>query len=87
MTSARGAAVTWIKDSNFSGPVKKLPIGGRFLDFARGKSWQRARLQEAQLREAGASFRNEVVEGRGGRQTLLEDPAGNPIELFEPARD
>ena len=32
----------------------------------------------------GASFRNEVVSGKGGRQVLLEDPAGNPVELFEP---
>ena len=37
------------------------------------------------LRAAGASFRNDVVEGRGGSQILLEDPSGNPIELFEPA--
>ncbi|MBB4931127.1 catechol 2,3-dioxygenase-like lactoylglutathione lyase family enzyme [Lipingzhangella halophila] len=38
------------------------------------------------LREAGARFRNEIVEGRGGKQILLEDPAGNPVELFEPKR-
>jgi catechol 2,3-dioxygenase-like lactoylglutathione lyase family enzyme len=37
------------------------------------------------LREAGASFRNDIVTGRGGSQILLEDPAGNPIELFQPA--
>jgi catechol 2,3-dioxygenase-like lactoylglutathione lyase family enzyme len=36
------------------------------------------------LRQAGARFRNEIVTGFGGRQILLEDPAGNPIELFEP---
>jgi catechol 2,3-dioxygenase-like lactoylglutathione lyase family enzyme len=36
------------------------------------------------LREAGARFRNEIVDGVGGRQILLEDPSGNPIELFEP---
>lgn len=36
------------------------------------------------LREAGARFRNEIVTGVGGRQILLEDPSGNPIELFEP---
>jgi len=35
------------------------------------------------LREAGASFRNEIVTGRGGKQILLQDPAGNLIELFE----
>lgn len=38
------------------------------------------------LRDAGARFRNEIVAGRGGKQILLEDPAGNAIELFEPAR-
>jgi catechol 2,3-dioxygenase-like lactoylglutathione lyase family enzyme len=38
------------------------------------------------LRDAGAQFRNEIVTGKGGKQILLEDPAGNPIELFEPAR-
>ena len=36
------------------------------------------------LRAAGAHFRNELVEGRGGNQILLEDPSGNPVELFEP---
>lgn len=37
------------------------------------------------LREAGATFRGVVAEGAGGRQILLEDPSGNPVELFEPA--
>ena len=36
------------------------------------------------LRQAGARFRNDIVTGVGGKQILLEDPAGNPIELFEP---
>ena len=36
------------------------------------------------LRDAGLRFRGEIVEGRGGRQILLDDPSGNPIELFEP---
>jgi catechol 2,3-dioxygenase-like lactoylglutathione lyase family enzyme len=35
------------------------------------------------LRKAGAHFRNEIVEGIGARQILLDDPSGNPIELFE----
>ena len=39
----------------------------------------------ARLKTAGASFRNEIVTGPGGRQILLEDPSGNPIELFQPA--
>jgi catechol 2,3-dioxygenase-like lactoylglutathione lyase family enzyme len=38
----------------------------------------------AELREAGAHFRNDIVDGVGGRQILLEDPSGNPVELFEP---
>jgi catechol 2,3-dioxygenase-like lactoylglutathione lyase family enzyme len=38
------------------------------------------------LRAAGAQFRNEVVEGVGGKQILVEDPSGNPVELFEPTR-
>lgn len=38
------------------------------------------------LRGAGVRFRNDVVEGVGGRQVLIEDPAGNPVELFEPTR-
>lgn len=36
------------------------------------------------LHAAGAHFRNDIVSGVGGRQILLEDPSGNPIELFEP---
>jgi catechol 2,3-dioxygenase-like lactoylglutathione lyase family enzyme len=37
----------------------------------------------ARLREAGVHFRNDIVTGVGGRQILLEDPSGNPIELFQ----
>ena len=37
------------------------------------------------LRSAGVAFRNDIVSGPGGQQILLEDPAGNPIELFQPA--
>jgi catechol 2,3-dioxygenase-like lactoylglutathione lyase family enzyme len=38
----------------------------------------------AELREAGAHFRNEIVDGIGGRQILVDDPSGNPVELFQP---
>jgi len=37
------------------------------------------------LRGAGLTFRNDIVTGPGGQQILLDDPAGNPIELFQPA--
>jgi catechol 2,3-dioxygenase-like lactoylglutathione lyase family enzyme len=40
----------------------------------------------ARLRDAGLSFRSDLVSGPGGRQILLADPAGNLVELFEPAR-
>lgn len=39
------------------------------------------------LRTAGAHFRNEIVTGVGGRQILVDDPSGNPIELFQPTRE
>jgi catechol 2,3-dioxygenase-like lactoylglutathione lyase family enzyme len=39
----------------------------------------------ARLRDGGARFRNDIIEGPGGRQVLLQDPAGNVIELFQPA--
>jgi catechol 2,3-dioxygenase-like lactoylglutathione lyase family enzyme len=55
--------------------------------------WNRIQLEVADLaslvetlREAGAHFRNDIVIGNGGKQILLDDPSGNPIELFEPHR-
>ena len=52
--------------------------------------WNRIQLEVTdlaglveRLKERGASFRNEIVSGQGGKQILLNDPAGNPIELFE----
>jgi catechol 2,3-dioxygenase-like lactoylglutathione lyase family enzyme len=38
-----------------------------------------------ELRQAGVHFRNDIVEGVGGKQILIDDPSGNPVELFEPA--
>ncbi len=37
------------------------------------------------LRGAGVGFRNDIVSGPGGRQILVDDPSGNPIEIFQPA--
>ncbi len=37
------------------------------------------------LRTEGATFRNEIIEGPGGKQILLQDPSGNVVELFQPA--
>ena len=38
----------------------------------------------ASLRDHGAHFRNEIITGVGGKQILVDDPAGNPVELFQP---
>jgi catechol 2,3-dioxygenase-like lactoylglutathione lyase family enzyme len=53
--------------------------------------WNRIQLEVqdlasrvATLTTAGCRFRSEIVTGNGGRQILVEDPSGNPIELFEP---
>jgi catechol 2,3-dioxygenase-like lactoylglutathione lyase family enzyme len=53
--------------------------------------WNRIQLEvediEAtvkKLKNSGARFRNEIVTGNGGKQILIEDPSGNPIELFQP---
>lgn len=40
----------------------------------------------AELRAAGVSFRNEIINGMGGRQILADDPSGNPVGLFQPHR-
>jgi catechol 2,3-dioxygenase-like lactoylglutathione lyase family enzyme len=54
--------------------------------------WNRIQLEVAdlaaevdRLRAAGVRFRGDIVVGRGGSQILVDDPAGNPIELFQPA--
>jgi catechol 2,3-dioxygenase-like lactoylglutathione lyase family enzyme len=53
--------------------------------------WNRIRIEVPDLaatvdkmRQAGARFRNEIVQGMGGKQILLQDPSGNLVELFEP---
>jgi catechol 2,3-dioxygenase-like lactoylglutathione lyase family enzyme len=53
--------------------------------------WNRFALEVADLaktvdvlRKSGARFRNDIVTGVGGKQILVEDPSGNPVELFEP---
>jgi catechol 2,3-dioxygenase-like lactoylglutathione lyase family enzyme len=55
--------------------------------------WNRIQLvvedlasEVARLKAAGLRFRNEIVVGPGGSQVLFDDPSGNPIELFQPAR-
>jgi len=63
-------------------PDGTMPEPGGWNRFALEVS-DLAGMVEA-LRDAGVHFRNEIVTGVGGRQILLDDPSGNPVELFEP---
>jgi catechol 2,3-dioxygenase-like lactoylglutathione lyase family enzyme len=71
------------------GAAQAMPDGRR----PEPGGWNRIQLEVedlastvVRLKQAGVRFRNEIVAGMGGQQILLEDPAGNPIELFQPAR-
>jgi catechol 2,3-dioxygenase-like lactoylglutathione lyase family enzyme len=63
-------------------PDGTVPAPGGWNRFAIEVTDLAARVDA--LRKMGAHFRNEIVTGVGGKQILLEDPSGNPIELFEP---
>ena len=60
----------------------RLPEPGGWARFHLEVSDLEAEVER--LRAAGATFRNEIVTGVGGKQILLEDPSGNCVELFEP---
>ncbi len=63
-------------------PDGRRPIPGGWNRFVVEVQDLEARV--AELRARAVVFRNEIVSGPGGKQVLIEDPAGNPIELFEP---
>jgi catechol 2,3-dioxygenase-like lactoylglutathione lyase family enzyme len=63
-------------------PDGTLPRPGGWNRFAIEVSDLSAMV--AELRRHGVRFRNDIVSGVGGRQILLDDPSGNPVELFEP---
>jgi catechol 2,3-dioxygenase-like lactoylglutathione lyase family enzyme len=75
-----------------SGPTSS---GGRTLPDGRRPApggWNRIHLivedltsEVERLRKAGQSFRSDIVTGPGGSQIVLDDPSGNPVELFQPA--
>jgi len=79
-----------------SAPGGANPGGGSTLADGRTPEpggWNRFAVQvddldavASQLRQAGVRFRSEAIEGVGGRQAIIEDPSGNPIELFQPIR-
>lgn len=65
-------------------PDGRLPEPGGWNRFALEVSDLAGMVDR--LRGNGARFRNDIVTGVGGRQILVEDPSGNPVELFEPTR-
>jgi catechol 2,3-dioxygenase-like lactoylglutathione lyase family enzyme len=65
-------------------PDGTLPAPGGWNRFQLEVTDLAATVKE--LRTQGAHFRSEIIAGVGGKQILLEDPSGNPIELFEPTR-
>ncbi|MGN6101709.1 MAG: VOC family protein [Devosia sp.] len=65
-------------------PDGTLPRPGGWNRFA--VEVEDIEAEVARLRAAGVRFRNDIVTGVGGKQILLEDPSGNPVELFQPLR-
>jgi len=63
-------------------PDGKVPAPGGWLRFQLEVPDIDATYEK--LKAAGARFRSEVITGNGGKQVLVDDPAGNPVELFQP---
>jgi catechol 2,3-dioxygenase-like lactoylglutathione lyase family enzyme len=66
-------------------PADQIPAPGGWNRFQLETDELEALVQK--LKAAGARFRSEIIKGNGGNQILVEDPSGNPIELFEPFRN
>ena len=84
---ARGDLQLWVSGSG-SSAARPMPDGARPAPGG----WNRfvievddIEVETARLRDAGVRFRNDIVTGPGGRQIVIADPAGNPVELFQPA--
>jgi catechol 2,3-dioxygenase-like lactoylglutathione lyase family enzyme len=84
---ARGDLRLLLNEPGAGGAGEAMPDGRRPAPGG----WNRIQLQVDDLaglvdtlRKAGAQFRNDIVIGRGGKQILVDDPAGNCVELFEP---
>jgi catechol 2,3-dioxygenase-like lactoylglutathione lyase family enzyme len=85
---ARGDLRLLLNEPGVGGAGQPAPDGRR----PEPGGWNRMQLEvpdlEAEveaLRAAGTSMRSEIITGRGGSQILIDDPAGNPVELFQPA--
>lgn len=85
---SRGDLQVMLNQPGAGGAGQAMPDG----QLPEPGGWNRVRIEVddlpatvGALKGAGARFRNEIVTGQGGKQILLEDPSGNPIELFQPA--
>jgi predicted enzyme related to lactoylglutathione lyase len=85
----RGSLLLFLNAPGAGGAGASMPDGSK----PEPGGWNRFQLNVENLKTAveelkkkGASFRSEIIEGKGGKQILLEDPSGNPIELFESTR-
>ena len=83
---SRGDLTLWLSGPQ-SSAARPMPDGSR----PEPGGWNRLVLEVEdldaeveRLKRAGLSFRNAIITGPGGKQILLEDSAGNPVELFEP---
>jgi len=81
----RGDLILWLSGPG-SSASRPLPDGSK----PASGGWNRLVLETddlaslvAKLKQSGAHFRSEIVSGPGGKQVLINDPSGNPIELFE----
>jgi catechol 2,3-dioxygenase-like lactoylglutathione lyase family enzyme len=86
---SRGALRLLVNAAGGTGGASQATPDGRVPEPG---GWNRVQLTVTdlagdvdRLRAAGLMFRNDIVVGRGGSQILLEDPAGNLVELFQPA--
>jgi catechol 2,3-dioxygenase-like lactoylglutathione lyase family enzyme len=84
---ARGELRLWVSGPG-SSAARPMPDGTQ----PRPGGWNRFVIEVedidaevARLRDAGIRFRNDIVTGPGGKQIVIEDPSGNPVELFQPA--
>ena len=85
---SRGALQLLLNRPGAGGAGQAMPDG----QMPAPGGWNRIQIEVddlpatvARLKDAGCRFRNEIVVGQGGKQVLVDDPSGNPVELFEPA--
>ena len=83
----RGDLHLWVSGPGSSAarpmPDGAQPVSGGWNRFV--LTVEDIEAEVTRLRAAGVRFRNDIVSGPGGKQVVIEDPSGNPVELFQPA--